>query len=60
MLDKFFVIQDYQSLSDPLKVFGHCTALWEVLVIVLPCGKVLLRIMCLGKPLKAGFWKALG
>lgn len=33
---------------------------WGFLVIVLPCGKVFLRVMCLGMPLIAGFGKALG
>lgn len=51
MLGRFF---------SSLKITSPFQTPWEFLVIVLLCGKVLLRVVYLGKPLIAGFWKTLG
>lgn len=43
-----------------LKIASAFQTPWEFLVIVLPCGKVLLRVMCLGKPLIADLGRLWG
>lgn len=50
VLDRFF---------PSWKITSPFQTSWEFLVSLLLCGKMLLRVMCLGKPLIAGFGKAL-